>query len=603
MTRAALLRSRLTRAPLTAIRLYTATAGAAAIALTIWLVPLIAGRHAPGPDWQLGYALLSGLATLFGIWRFGPTLGPLPPTPTADPAHRRRAHDFPAHLSRGAFIAAVLGGLGTGTWLAHRGQPLGAAIGTGAITYVVALVPVLGLYLVTRRLLRAHAAGPPGSGPVTGLRQPVAARLALAVQMPIAVCAAGLLLVQQNSTETYGADATAYFVERTRTLHRRLAARLPAPLPAPVPDAQTPYPHPNPARAALDAALPADRHGTAPPTEISPALTFGPLPFALFAALLLLLTLGGRRLAATITDDLDGIADALRRIEDDEPPAPPPAAFRETAAVTAALQRTLAGLTVQRAALRRAAAERRKADAAKARFLAHLSHELKSPLNSILGFAELLLAEIDGPLDPRQRTQLGILWRSGESLLRFILALLDLSRLDGLRDPAAAAVRITGFTPAPNRPDDLARVLATQLRPDPQGHVAITITPAPEGDPRRARFDPVHTARALYLAAGSLLDALEAGEVEIALTHRDDALEARIRVIAADGEDDERPALIERWIRADTEARDPARADAADLRGAPLLLLHRLCAVQGGTVALTRHEPWPELVLTLPLDR
>jgi len=572
------------RTPLGRIRLYALTAGAAAIALTVWLVPLLAGRH-PGADWQLGYAAASALATLFGAWRFGATLGPLPITPDADPAHRRIAHDFPARLTRAAFLAAIVCGLGTGAWLAARGQPLGTAIGTGAITYLLALLPVLGLYLVTRRLLRAHAAGPPGSGPVHGLRQPVAARLALAIQMPLAVCAAGLLLVQQSTHEAYGDDATAYFVERTRTLHHRLAARLPE---------QT--------RPALAALLPANRHRGADPPETDPALRLGLIPFLLFGALLLLTALAGRRLAEAVTDDLEAIGAALRRIEDDEPPPPPPVALRETAALAAALQRTLHGLTTQRAALRRAAAERRKADAQKARFLAHLSHELKSPLNSILGFAELLLAEIDGPLDQSQRTRLGILWRSGESLLRFILALLDLSRLDGIRDPHAATIRTTGFTPAPNRLDDLARVLATQLRPDPQGQLAITITAPPPiaGDPPRARFDPVHTARALYLAAGALQDALEAGEVEIALTHRAGAFEARIRLLAADGEDDERPALIERWRRADAEARDPARADAADLRGAPILLLHRLCAIQGGHIELTRLEPWPELTLTLP---
>ncbi|MCB9530078.1 MAG: hypothetical protein H6703_13045 [Myxococcales bacterium] len=574
--------------PLTAIRLYTATAGLAAIALTVWLVPLLAGRHAPGADWQLGYALVTGATTLIGVWRIGALLATLPAQPTADPHHRRLAHDFPVRLARSAFVGAVLCGVGTGAWLAHRGQPLGAAIATGAITYVVALLPVLGLYLVTRRLLRAHAAGPPGSGPVLGLRQPVAGRLALAVQMPVAVCAAGLLLVQQSGGEAYGLDTTTYFVERTRTLQRRLAARLPD-------DA---------ARAALTAALPAARRGNDPPTDIDPALALGWLPFTLFGALLALTAIGARRLAEAATDDLDAIGDALRRIDEDEPPPPPPVALRETAAVAAALQRTLHGLAAQRAALRRAAAERRKADAAKARFLAHLSHELKSPLNSILGFAELLLAEIDGPLEDRQRTRLGILWRSGESLLRFILALLDLSRLEGLRDPAAAAVRITGFTPSPNRLDDLARVLATQLRPDPLALAAVTITPAPPpaGEPPRARFDPVHTARALYLAAGGLLDALEAGEVEIALAHRDGVFECRIRVIAADGEVSERPALVERWRRADADARDPERAAAADLRGAPILLLHRLCAVQGGAVALTRLEPWPELVLTLPVE-
>lgn len=577
----------MTLTPLSQIRIYTLTAGAAAIAATVLLVPRLAGLYAPGLDWQIGYALITGVTTLVGALALGPALGPLPAHPTADPRHRRIAHDIPARLTGSGFIGAVLCGLGTGAWLYQSGQPLSAAIGTGAITYIIAVLPVFALYLVTRRLLRAHAAGPPGAGPVTGRRQNIATRLALAIQMPIAICAAGLLLVQESNSARYAADATDYFVERTHRLHQRLARRLPD-------DAPT-------ARAALDAALPAPADRAPDTLDPDATLTLGWLPYALFAGLLALVTLGERRLARTLSDDLAAIGDALARSEDDDPPEPPPVAWRETADVAAALRRALDGLATQRAALRRATAERRKADAAKARFLAHLSHELKSPLNSILGFAELLLAEIDGPLDPAQRARLGILWRSGESLLRFILALLDLSRLESLRDPAAASVRITGFTPAPHRLDDLARALAAQLRPDPLDAVRVTIVPPdpPDGPPPESHLDPSHTARALYLVAGTLLDALDTGEVEIALTHRPATFCITLRVTAADADPAERDALTARWRHARPAAAPPG---VGDLRAASLLLLHRLCAIQRGAVTLDTDGPWPVLTVTFPAD-
>ncbi len=41
----------------------------------------------------------------------------------------------------------------------------------------------------------------------------------------------------------------------------------------------------------------------------------------------------------------------------------------------------------------------RELDRLKSAFLANMSHELRTPLNSILGFSDVILEEIDGPLD------------------------------------------------------------------------------------------------------------------------------------------------------------------------------------------------------------
>ena len=61
------------------------------------------------------------------------------------------------------------------------------------------------------------------------------------------------------------------------------------------------------------------------------------------------------------------------------------------------------------------------ANRAKSGFLAVISHELRTPLNAILGYVELLLLEIDGPLNPGQR---GILERIRQSQ-RHLLSLIE----------------------------------------------------------------------------------------------------------------------------------------------------------------------------------
>jgi signal transduction histidine kinase len=63
-------------------------------------------------------------------------------------------------------------------------------------------------------------------------------------------------------------------------------------------------------------------------------------------------------------------------------------------------------------------------------FLAALSHELRTPLNAILGFAEVLLSEVDGPLSAEARENLLVVRTSGEHLRSLIGDILDLSALE-----------------------------------------------------------------------------------------------------------------------------------------------------------------------------
>ena len=63
-------------------------------------------------------------------------------------------------------------------------------------------------------------------------------------------------------------------------------------------------------------------------------------------------------------------------------------------------------------------------------FLSALSHELRTPLNAILGFADVLLSEIDGPLSDEARENLTIVRTSGEHLRALIDDILVLSALE-----------------------------------------------------------------------------------------------------------------------------------------------------------------------------
>jgi len=87
--------------------------------------------------------------------------------------------------------------------------------------------------------------------------------------------------------------------------------------------------------------------------------------------------------------------------------------------------------------LRSAMSEARKAwqaaDAAnrsKAEFLAVMSHEVRTPLNSIGGYVDLLEMELRGPLTDSQKSDLQRIKRAQEHLLRLVNDILNFTRLE-----------------------------------------------------------------------------------------------------------------------------------------------------------------------------
>lgn len=68
-----------------------------------------------------------------------------------------------------------------------------------------------------------------------------------------------------------------------------------------------------------------------------------------------------------------------------------------------------------------------EASRAKSRFLAHMSHDIRTPLVSLLGFTEYLL---DSELNADQRTHLEIIRKSGDNLLYLLSDILDFARIE-----------------------------------------------------------------------------------------------------------------------------------------------------------------------------
>jgi signal transduction histidine kinase len=106
------------------------------------------------------------------------------------------------------------------------------------------------------------------------------------------------------------------------------------------------------------------------------------------------------------------------------------------------------GVRVEQA-LRARNAALAEADRLKTEFLANVSYHLRTPLNSIMGFAELLSNQYFGKLNPRQLDYIGNVLSAGAHLLSMINDILDLATIEAgymtlERRPVAVAALLAG---------------------------------------------------------------------------------------------------------------------------------------------------------------
>jgi signal transduction histidine kinase len=98
------------------------------------------------------------------------------------------------------------------------------------------------------------------------------------------------------------------------------------------------------------------------------------------------------------------------------------------------------------------------AQRAKALFFASMSHEMRTPLNAIIGFSDIMAMELFGPVgNARYKAYAGDIGKSANHLLSLIDDLLDLSRAESGVDPA-------GGKPAGERIVDIDDVLEEATR-------------------------------------------------------------------------------------------------------------------------------------------
>jgi len=237
-----------------------------------------------------------------------------------------------------------------------------------------------------------------------------------------------------------------------------------------------------------------------------------PLPLLLLAAGLCLLA-GGLGVELLASERERDLARLRARVAADERSAPVLApGTPEWLALARAVDNLVARMHEATIARFVALEKAEETDRLRSQFLANMSHDLRSPLNSILGFSSLLLRGVDGELDPEQREMVETIASAGNDLLHQIDAILDMARIEARRIELQAE-------PVPLAP--LLSRAVQRARGRAGEHINYSIETAP-GLPT-AFVDPRHMVQALEnlllfaskrLPAGTIAVKLRAGDLD-----------------------------------------------------------------------------------------
>ena len=169
------------------------------------------------------------------------------------------------------------------------------------------------------------------------------------------------------------------------------------------------------------------------------------------------------------------------------------------------LEDTNRGVVALYAELDERAQHLRQADALKTKFLSNMSHEFRSPLNSILALTGLLTSHADGHLNAEQHHQVGFIRKAADDLYELVNDLLDLAKVE------AGKVEIK---PAPFEVANLLGTLRGMLRPLSL-NTAVTLTFDPADGLPVMFSDAAKVSQILRNFISNALKFTEQGEVRV----------------------------------------------------------------------------------------
>ncbi len=207
----------------------------------------------------------------------------------------------------------------------------------------------------------------------------------------------------------------------------------------------------------------------------------------------------------------------------------------------------------------------------KSEFLANMSHEFRTPLNAIIGFAELMHDAKVGPVSADHKEYLGDILTSARHLHQLINDVLDLAKVEaGRMEFSAEAVEIPRVV---REVRDILRGLAAER--------SVTVGDETGAAPAGVRLDPARLKQVLYnLLSNAIKFTPAGGRVRISASGAGSGRwrlaveDTGVGIAAAD-----LPHVFSEFARVDAGAAKRSKG-----AGLGLSLTRRIVEAQGGTI-------------------
>ena len=235
--------------------------------------------------------------------------------------------------------------------------------------------------------------------------------------------------------------------------------------------------------------------------------------------------------------------------------------------------------------LRDATAQARRALAAKSDFLAKMSHELKNPLNAVIGYSEILIEDSDAA-DVQKHRDLESIRSAGHRLLALIDTLLELSRLEaGMAELRVEPIELADFI---EEMVSLARPLIAANGNE------LVVQPLPAG---RITCDAGKLQRVVEGLLSNAAKFARNGRITVCATLQDDACTVSIADTGVGIAQERLASLFETMGTSDDET--SSKYDDEVRLGLPLA--YRYCRLMGGNLTVeSRLGEGCTVVVSLP---
>ena len=185
-------------------------------------------------------------------------------------------------------------------------------------------------------------------------------------------------------------------------------------------------------------------------------------------------------------------------------------------------------------------------DKLKAEVMSVASHELRTPINVVLGYVQLLRQGVYGPLNEKQEQVADVIEKQTDRLTRLVKQLLDVSRFEaGAGKLDVRPVELQGFL---HQLEDAFQVLADQRG------IRFQIS-AQEGLPETVHWDADRMNEVLgNLLSNAFKFTERSGEVDLAVLPVDHSVHIEVRDTGAGIPPEQVPHIFEKFYQADNQA-------------------------------------------------